>query len=172
MSQKHKQSGASLIVSMIMLLVLTLLVVSAIRSSNTNLRIAGNMQAQAEAAAAAQQAIEQVLSSPNIFITPVAQTIPVGTLSVMVAAPNCIMSKPVEMQESADAGGNKQDTGDDTTGTGTGSGSGAGTGGAALGYVDTYWDVPATVTDPATGASVEHHQGVRIRLPANPNPCI
>ena len=48
---------------MIMLVLLTLFVLSAINSGTINLRISGNTQAQDEARAAAQQAIEQVVSS-------------------------------------------------------------------------------------------------------------
>lgn len=159
MRHHRLQSGAALVVSLIMLMILTLLVVSAIQSSNTNLRIAGNMQAQAEASAAVEDAIEQVLSSDAIFKTPAQQNINVGAYAVQILTPKCIMAKTVKNADSTDPGGNFQD------------GPGGGGGGAATGYLDTYWDVPATVTDTTTGASVEHHQGVRIRLPANPNPC-
>ncbi|MGH8830136.1 MAG: pilus assembly PilX family protein, partial [Polaromonas sp.] len=64
--KKHKQQGATLLVGMIMMVVLTLLVVFSLRSGNTNLRIAGNMQTQAEAAAATQQVIEQVIEQIKV----------------------------------------------------------------------------------------------------------
>ena len=64
--KKHKQQGATLLVGMIMMVVLTLLVVFGIRSGNTNLRIAGNMQTQAEASAATQQVIEQVIDQIKV----------------------------------------------------------------------------------------------------------
>ena len=57
-----KQHGATLVTALVMLVVLTLLVLSAIRSSTTNLRIAGNMQMQGEIVEAAQQAAEQIIS--------------------------------------------------------------------------------------------------------------
>lgn len=57
------QTGSSLLVSIIMLVLLTLFVLSAINSGIINLRIAGNTQAQDEARAAGQQAIEQFVSS-------------------------------------------------------------------------------------------------------------
>jgi Tfp pilus assembly protein PilX len=68
MKNFKRQQGATLITSLIMLIVLTLLVISAIRSSTTNLRIAGNMQMQAEAIAVAQLATEQFIS--NNFTAP------------------------------------------------------------------------------------------------------
>ncbi|MGN5478781.1 hypothetical protein ACTMU2_22435 [Cupriavidus basilensis] len=46
---------------------------SAVRMSNSSLRIVGNQQARAEASAAAQQAIEKVIGSATSFYTPAAQ---------------------------------------------------------------------------------------------------
>lgn len=56
-----RQRGLTLIVSLIMLVVITLLAVYAIRSGNLSLKIVGNSQRQAEADAATDQVIEQVL---------------------------------------------------------------------------------------------------------------
>ena len=70
MTTNTNQRGATLIVSLIMLVVLTLLVVSGIRFSSSNLRIAGNMQAQEEAATLAQQVIEQIISNNDFTKTP------------------------------------------------------------------------------------------------------
>lgn len=64
---RHTQSGITLIVSLIMLIVLTLLVVSAIRFGNINLRIAGNAQVQTEAEAATQVAIEKTVELVNAY---------------------------------------------------------------------------------------------------------
>jgi hypothetical protein len=58
---RRAQSGITLVVSLIMLIVLTLLVVSAIRFGNINLRIAGNAQVQTEAEAATQVAVEKTV---------------------------------------------------------------------------------------------------------------
>src|SRR5437016_5220957 len=66
-----RQAGATLLVSLVMLVLITLLAVSAINSGTINLRIAGNMQSRDEARAAAQQAIEQFISSyANFYPTP------------------------------------------------------------------------------------------------------
>lgn len=92
MSAQYRQNGATLITALIMLVVLTLLVVSAIRSSNTNLRIVGNMQAQEEAVAAAQQAIETVISS-NFTANPVSSVTNIDvnheTYAVNLSTPAC-----------------------------------------------------------------------------------
>lgn len=63
-----RQSGITLIVSLIMLVVVTLLAVYAIRASNTNLRIAGNAQIQAEAEAATDVAIAQVIEIARLAV--------------------------------------------------------------------------------------------------------
>lgn len=118
-----------------MLIVLTLLVVSGIRSSNTNLRIAGNMQMQAEAAAAAQQAIEKVVSS-SPFDT---STQTVGNYTVTFATPICQSYKQTA----------KEDPLPDVC-----------TGSSATCYWTT-WDIAASAVDASTGATVEVHQGIR-----------
>lgn len=61
----HGEQGATLVVTLIMLVLLTLFAISAINSGMVNLRIAGNMQVQDEARAAGQVAIEQLISDVN-----------------------------------------------------------------------------------------------------------
>ena len=56
----QRQSGATLIVALIMLIMMTVLAVSAINLSTINLKIVGNMQSQKAMDAAAQDAIEQI----------------------------------------------------------------------------------------------------------------
>ncbi len=63
-SGRREQRGISLVVGLIMLVLLTLLAISAFHASNVNLRIAGNMQVRQEILAAAQTATEAVLSTP------------------------------------------------------------------------------------------------------------
>lgn len=152
------QSGASLIVSLIMLVVITLLALSAINSSNVNLRIAGNMQSRDEARSAAQQAIEQFISSYSNFLP----TPPVGATafsididkngttdySVSVAKPICRMAKP-QVTPSSNC----------TFGTVSG-----------LICWDSVWDVEATATNSANGVSQTVTQGVNIILDPTVDP--
>ena len=171
--KRYKEQGAVLLVSMIMLVVLTLLVVFAIRSGNTNLRIAGNMQSQAEAAAATQQVIEQVIEqikvTDNIALIP-AQTVPVPvgavTYTVQAAAMNkCLVEVPVLNTALNPANANDlpcfQGTDEDKAikadGTLTTKPSACKT---------QQWDIQAGVTDDASGAKVTQVQGVTIRVPA------
>lgn len=132
---KNSQRGATLVTALIMLVVLTLLVVSGIRSSSSNLRIAGNMQMQAEARAAAQQAIEQIISSRVIDTSP--QTI--GNYTVIIETSSCLSATKIEKSDH-----NRPEECKGVAGC----------------YWGT-WDVVAIATDPNTGASAEIHQGVR-----------
>lgn len=134
----RQQRGVSLVLSLVMLVVITLLVVSAVRMSNTNLKSVGNMQVKNEAMAVAQQAIEnQVMSSVSNFYTPVDQAISINGYTGTISAPVCLKMVPV---------------------------SGYSVEFAASAPKDTYWDIRAIVTDTRTGASVTVHQGVKMRM--------
>lgn len=133
-----RQQGSSLLLSLVMLVVLTLLVVSAIRMSNSNLKTVGNMQVKNEAVAAAQQAIEQqVMSDVSNFYTPVDQAIASNGYTGTISAPVCLKMVAIA--------GYSNDFADSAP-------------------KDTYWDVKAVVTDIRTGASATVHQGVKVRL--------
>ncbi len=67
---KSEQSGAALLVSLMMLVILTLLGISAVNMSTINFRITGNRQASLENVTRTQNAIETVLSDVNYFLTP------------------------------------------------------------------------------------------------------
>lgn len=151
MSVKHpyvnsvrRQQGSSLLLSLVMLVVLTLLVVSAIRMSNTNLKTVGNMQVKYEATAAAQQAIEQVMSNVNNFYTPAASTVSVDVNGDAVADYTVATSAAECLKLVAVPGYSVEF--------------------AASAPKDTYWDIKAVVTDNRTGASATLHQGVRVRM--------
>ena len=158
----RRQRGATLIVGLIMLVLITLMMVTAFMLSSSNLKSVGNMQYRVEATAAANSAIEQVISSAAIFIAPAARTVVVGPYTVVVAAPRCLYTAPVLIPPS----GGSADPNSIILDVGS-------TGALQIvpGFLDTYWDIAATVQDGLTGASVESHQGVRVRLPDSPNPC-
>jgi len=171
--KKHKQQGATLLVGMIMLVVLTLLVVFALRSGNTNLRIAGNMQAQAEAGAAIQEVIEQVIEQIKVteditLIT--AQTVPVSmgavTYSVQAAAMNaCVMEIPVLNSELNPANANDvpcfEGADEDKALRADGS---LTTKPSAC--KKQQWEIQAGVTDGTSGTTATQVQGISIRVPA------
>lgn len=170
MSLKYKQRGSTLITALIMLIVLTLLVVSAIRSGNTNLRIAGNMQMQEEAVAAAQQALEQIISY-NFTAAPASSVVNVdinndGTIdyTANVAQPVCLGSTaltnstpnlPAACLSSGAA-----------TNTGIMSASGVAIiTGQSWCYAQ-QWEVRASATSTSTGATAAVHQGTTLNVPA------
>jgi Tfp pilus assembly protein PilX len=135
-----RECGATLLVSLIMLVVLTLFVVSAIGMSNVNLKIVGNAQSQRTLENNAQQAIEQLLSTGSAFtITPSGQTVSVNGTDVTVYAPACAKSVTAP--------------GYDLT----------------QGPVpeDNHWEIVANVEDGLTGGEVTVRQGVKIRTPPN-----
>jgi type II secretory pathway pseudopilin PulG len=143
------QRGATLVVALIMLTLITLVVVSAFTLSSSNLKAVGNMQARDESIAAANQAIELVVSS-SFTDLPVAQEVNVdinkdGTTdyTVAIAVPKCV--KAIEVPN--------PDKCDETL--------------KALCAENnwyTNWDLQATVGDAASGASAVVHQGVRVKL--------
>ncbi|WER46412.1 PilX N-terminal domain-containing pilus assembly protein [Cupriavidus sp. WKF15] len=145
LARGNQHRGISLVVGLVMLIVLTLLVVSAVRMSNSSLRIVGNQQARAEASAAAQQAIEKVIGSAANFYTPAAQSFDIdinndgiADYAVQTAAPACLQMVAAdgysyEFSQSAPQ--------------------------------DTYWDVTAVATDKrGSGVTVTVHQGVKVRM--------
>lgn len=64
------QRGATLLVSMIMLVVITLLVVTSFRLSKGNLQIVSNAQTRSQNLSAAQQTIEELVSHTDFVTTP------------------------------------------------------------------------------------------------------
>ena len=97
-----KQRGSTLLVALIMLVLLTLIAISAIQSTTSSIQVVGNAQFREEAKAAAQKAIEKVMSDGGFKTTPpAAQNIDVnqdGTADYTVTfapAPSCLSAKAV-----------------------------------------------------------------------------
>ncbi len=76
---RHRQSGAALIVSLILLMVLTVLAVSTMRTATLGLLMAGNAQYREKAFQLAQAGIDTVLRRPP--------PAPVGNCALPVADP-------------------------------------------------------------------------------------
>ena len=179
--KKYRQQGATLLVGMIMMVVLTLLVVFGIRSSNTNLRIAGNMQTQAEASAATQQVIERVIEQIKVtqdLSLIAAQSIPVSvgnaTYTVAVAPMNkCLMDIPVltnQIETDPDGTPKKNDQACFESQDGEPLFDVNGKLIPKLTACKTQqWDIEAGVTDGTSGTKVTHVQGISIRVPSTVN---
>lgn len=148
------QRGATLIVGLIMLVLITLVVTAAFTISSGNLRAVGNMQFRNEAVAAANAATEEVLTSLLIGgskIAPPAQDIPEdinndGTTdyNVHISPPTCVRASVAAPGFSSSLSlGNIMTT---------------------QAYWNTIWDIQADVSDAVTGATVRVRQGVRVLL--------
>jgi Tfp pilus assembly protein PilX len=153
---RQREQGAVLVVGLVMLVLITIVLVGAYVYSSSNSRAVGNQQFRAEGLAAANQAIERVISSP-FTDAPVAQELLVDINSdgtndyrVNVDAPTCVTSTPLSTAASAPSsvtlGGNFQ---------------------ASVGaFTLTEWNLHATARDmgAGSGATVEVNQGVRVQL--------
>lgn len=145
-----RERGATLIIALIMIVLISLIVLNAFTLSSSNFKSVSNMQRRDEAVAAANQAVEQVIGS-DFTSMPVAQTITVDLdkddrpdYSVAVAVPTCLRAAQATAAAPSDVE----------------------LGGAmsAASSWNTDWDLDATVTDAATGAQVRVRQGVRVLL--------
>lgn len=168
-NSSFQQHGSTLIVSLVMLIVLTLLVVSAIRSSNVSLRVVGNMQIQQETIAAAQQATEHIISN-NFTLNPttssVSVTIGSATYVASIALPTCNQSKSLLNNQVISVEPTCQSRLSSPDGL---FGPSAPLATASLCSAQ-QWEVKATVTD--NGAATVLHQGVSLAVdsttPCNP----
>lgn len=144
MKSCRDQHGVALVMALVMLVVLSMIGVSAIRASTSSIRIVGNMQAQDEVELAAQIGIEKFLSSSTNFTTlPTSNTTynidinydGTSDYTVTLPPPTCI---------------DIVDVGDD--------------GQYTSGYKFNHFDVKAIVTDSRTGATTTIHQGTRLKV--------
>jgi Tfp pilus assembly protein PilX len=139
------QRGATLLISLIMLVVLTLFAVAGFNLSSVNLKIAGNFQNQKYMEAVAQQGIEVALSNSPWFgwgavthsCAGGTTALCIGGFNVTVSAPGCIYTGP--------AAGYSLKVG-------------------VIVPDDNDWQVNASVTDALTGARATVTQGVRMRM--------
>jgi hypothetical protein len=173
MSPKHRQGGITLVVALVMLAVLTLIVASAIRFGNINLKITGNAQSETEANAAAQVGMETMVlavSNASNISAVQAQTVTHSTgavtYTVALAKPVCMFNKPVNTQKvdfndpknqaCFDSGG-ATDCVRDPQGRLLC---------ATNGCKDQQWDVQAAVDDNKSGTKVTVLQGLSVRVGA------
>jgi len=147
---RRAQRGATLIVGLIMLVLLTLVATTAFMLSTGNLKAVGNMQFRNEAIAAANMAIEQVIGSPFTNV-PAAESIDVdinndGTpeYAVAIATPACVRAS--------------------VAGDGSPSSLALAASMSSSAVWNTVWNIDATVNDTVTGTSVRVEQGVRVLL--------
>lgn len=148
-ASKHSQRGITLFVGLIMLVLITLMVTSAFTLSTTNLKSVGNMQAKDEAIAAANHAIEELLST-SFTDAPGASKIDIdinndGTNDYLVeiATPTCVRASPDNLPAV-------------TSGTLPSL--------SVITNYNTVWDIQATVNNANTGAKTVVQAGMRVLL--------
>lgn len=178
---RHRERGATLVVSMIMLLLISLLAVSSFTLGKGNLQIVGNMQQRNQAFSAAQAAVAAVISSTQFTSTPTnaipSNAVPAyctgganltcsdvngdGNQDIVVAvAPACDSIQPIPVTQldytnPNDAGcliGTSQDFG--ITGASNNNSM----------CSNSVWDVQASATDQMSGANYVIDQGVAVRV--------
>jgi Tfp pilus assembly protein PilX len=152
----RSQQGIVLILSLIMLMVLTLIAVSAIRLSTVNLRSVANAQSRTEAMSTAQRTVDLILSSnftDNIAGTAQTLTVSEGgkNYSVVVARPCLVRTVPVQ-NISLDVSKADDKKCLDTLSN------------PYSACADTIWQLQATATSGWFGANVSITQGTGIRM--------
>jgi PilX N-terminal len=174
-----RQGGAALVVSLIMLLLITVLAVTAFRLGKSNLQIVGNMQQRNQALTAAQGAVETVVSGLTFTQTPtnaipnpcngVANTTCVdlnndGVVDLTVTVtPACVSNYVLHNSE---VWGNANDRACLASANSDSAGI-VGAPNANSLCADTIWDTQATAVDAVTNASYVVDEGTAVRVPAN-----
>lgn len=157
MSRRASERGASLVVSMIFLVLITFVVINAFNLSNTNLKSVRNEQSRTESIAAANLALDQLMATPGALVqgvAPAAQTVALNgatggstSYTVQFGVPSCMRAVQATI-----AAPSEVELGTGVTGSDT-------------------WDVDielvATVAEASVGTLVEIRQGVRVRMTQN-----
>lgn len=178
----HRQRGATLIVALIVLVLLTLFAVTSFNLGKGSLQTVGNAQSRNEAMAAAQQAVEEAVSTTRLFQSPGAVILngdpacqggaantkcvdvngdntPDITVT-LTPTPTCVRARPIlnsELNPSLDT----------DAGCAIQAGQGFGVAGANTGSslcADSLWEVNAVAQDNFTGAQYTVTQGVGVRV--------
>lgn len=184
----RRQRGATLIVTLVMLIMLTLFAISAMNTSTTNLQVVGNMQMRHEGLRATQEAIEATLSTTQFTETPLdAVANPCGVQNTLCTdlngdgvpdlttrltpAPACTQGRVVKVSELAISGPNSEDVGClQAQQQGTFAVAGAQTSGDSL-CGQTVWEITAQTLNSGAGTAtsdvnVSATQGVGVRMKA------
>jgi len=180
MTTVRKQRGATLVVALIMLVLITLFALSSLKSATTNLMVTGNMQAKSEALNAAQETIESVISTPQFIASPANAVINPCSgpntrctdvtgdaapeyITTLVPQPVCVSAKPIKNDQLNLA--NIEDLG-----CTAGQQQQFGVAGAVTGNslcASSLWEISAQAQGLNSGANVTVRQGVGVRISAD-----
>lgn len=161
----RRQNGATLLIGLIMLVLLTLMATTTFKLGRSNLLIVGNMQFRSETVRAAEEALEVAVSKPSSVTAASNTSVDVnadGTPDVAITVTPTLQQASIRLNVNLklpqDAGctlGQLQNWG--VVGAATGNSLCAG----AL------YDLRIVATEAATSTSVELHQGVKVQIPAD-----
>lgn len=136
-ASRRSQQGATLVVVLIMLVILTLFGISAINLSGSNLKVVGNMQARKQTEAVALQEVETVMNSLSFFSSPG------NKVTTSAASYDREISKRVCLYSAAASGYSAVQP---------------------IVPEDNQWDFRVIVTDTLSGATARIWQGAKIRM--------
>ena len=156
----QRQQGASLIVGLILLTLIAMAVSTAFMLSSTNLKAVSNMQRHDEALAAANDAVEAVISTQlktvgTVFNAPVADQRLVDIDRDGVNDYTVNVDQPVCLEAVLASAGSSSGAGTSVT---------LGSGYSSSVSYRTLWEILATATDTRSGAKVVVRQGIRVTL--------
>lgn len=179
---QHNQHGATLVISLILLVMLTLFAVTSFNLGKSSMQTVGNMQHRNEAMSAAQQVLEETISTTRMFETPSAiilngdpgcnggaantKCVDVngdgGTdiIVTLTPTPSCIKAQPI-------LNSNLDNTKASDTGCSVQAAQALGVAGAATGNslcADSLWEATAVAQDNSTGAKFSVTQGIGVRV--------
>jgi Tfp pilus assembly protein PilX len=175
----NRQRGVVMVVGLIMLVLMTLMALTTLNLGKSSLQIVGNMQLRKQVLAAAQEAIEDAVSTTRLFLSPTAiYTNPCtgantkcididgdGHPDLTVAltpTPNCVKAQIIK---NAFMNLNLNDANDQACVLSTNQTFGvAGSSTANSLCSDTVWQVRAVATDNVTQAKVTVTEGVAVRV--------
>ena len=163
----RRERGATLLIGLIMLVLLTLMATTTFRLGRSNLQIVGNMQFRNATLRAAEEAVEVAVSKPTSVTTGSTASIDVnadGNPDVSIAITPTLLQAHVLKNSAL----NLNDSGQ--LGCTLGQAQAFGIVGAATGNslcARTLYNLKVVATDAATSTSVELHQGLSVQVPAD-----
>ena len=155
-ASRYHQNGATLLIALVMLVVLTMMAITMINSSSLNLKIVGNFQQQKVMEQGAREQLENFISSSGNFSTTAAAPAAIcvngidssctGGYHVLISAPSNAAFATTCIKSAAATNYTKK-----------------------IGEIppdDDDWEVSATVVDPADHSKVYMRivEGVRVRM--------
>ena len=175
----QRQRGIVMVMGLIMLVLMTLLALTTLNLGKSSLQIVGNMQTRKQVIAAAQEAIEDAVSTTRLFLSPTAvylnpctrantKCIDIdgdGNADVTVEltpTPTCVKAQVIK---NAWVNLNLNDTNDQACVLSTGQTFGiAGSSTANSLCSDSVWQVRAEATDAVSQAKMDVTEGVAVRV--------